>query len=407
MMIFKPLSLIIAVAFLLTIQACGGGGEAKLSLATHFTEASGPQSPSISREELLDIAVEKYTRAAVSEPEEGFFRSIDNQGVWQPDSMSWTSGFFTGSLWQLAHHSQNEELINLAQKWTSPLARAASWPSHDIGFLVDSSFGKALRMTQSLEYEPVLRRAAENLQRRYSPKVGAIRSWDSGNNYTVIIDNMMNLALLFKAAERFSNDAFYQAAYEHMLTTQRHFIREDGGTYHVVEFDSETGAVIKKRTHQGYSDNSVWSRGQAWAIYGFAMAARYTGSPSALETARDAADFFISHLPADGVPWWDFHTPAEQAYKDSSASVIAAVGLWLLAEQIGEGGNSYRNQSLSLVDNLLNDEYTSADPAQHNLLRRASGSVPHGLEIETGLVYADYYLIEAILLQTEAITEPL
>lgn len=388
--------------------ACGGGGAGQASTPT--TSLDKLSEPEFTRQQALTAALEKYrSYAAHHEPAKGYPRTVDSAtGQWVQTSINWTSGFLPGLLWQLAYIEQDEELLGLAKKWTLPLARAVHWPSHDIGFLIDSSFGKGARVTHDPAYDRVRIQAAHNLAARFSSQVGAIRSWDHEQRFVVIIDNMMNLSLLLDVAGQQGDNHLYNVSFEHMLTSARELIRNDGSSFHVVEFNEQTGSVIRKRTEQGKSDSSTWARGQAWGVYGFTVLARETGSKVALDTAKSMADWFVAHLPSDGVPNWDFDARGLPVAKDSSAASIAAVGLWLLSDLVtNEDAQRYRKSSTLLIDQLLTKKYLSVDGERSYLLRHATGHLPANSEVDTSLIYADYYFVEALMLQLGLITQPL
>lgn len=401
------LSKIVVATLIMLLCGCGGGSQEQAQI-----EQIPPIPATMSRTQLLDLAVQKsLTFAQNNAPTYGFPRTLDTEtGDWTVVRNDWTNGFFPGILWQLSAVERTGEMERLARKWTGrDLARAAGWQTHDVGFLINDSFGKGLRLTADTTYLDTIQRAAETLSGRFNAQVGATRSWNSDSRFVVIIDNMMNLVLLFEAAKTFNNEAFYQIAQTHMLTTAREFVRDDGGSFHVVEFDENTGSVRRKRTHQGVSDDSTWSRGQAWGIYGFSYAYHETQNPTALSTARKMADFFIDSLPSDGVPFWDFNVEGPGEPKDSSAASIAAAGLWLLSMEVENSTQQqkYRQASLALIDNMLNEQYINTDPTVGPMLRQATGAKRSNTEVDTSLIYADYYLIEALLLQTGLIQRPI
>jgi hypothetical protein len=237
-----------------------------------------------------------------------------------------------------------------AEAWTAGLADEKNDTStHDVGFKIFSSFGHGYRLTGNAAYREVILQAARTLATRFNPTVGCIRSWDR-NRFPVIIDNMMNLELLFWASKNGGDSAWYDMAVSHALQTMKNHVREDGSTYHLVDYDPDTGAIINKFTVQGYDKESTWARGQAWGMYGFTMAYRETGDVRFLNTAQLIADYFIDNLPEDRVPYWDFEAPnIPHEEKDSSAAAIAASGLLELST-------------------LVMDEDTQARPVQVPLL---------------------------------------
>ena len=362
----------------------------------------------INKEQVLLLAQAKYQyHAEKLSPNKGFIRETKNNKWHQQNWKDWTDGFFPGVLWQLA--IIDEKLLPLAEKWTLPLEGHKSFDSHDLGFIFNNSYGKAIRMTGESKYEGPLEFAASHLAKRYSNKVGAIRSWDFGSyQFPVIIDNMMNLDLLWFTSKQFNQDTHFQKAQSHALTTVNEHTRPDGSSYHLIDFNPDTGAVVRKRTVQGFADSSTWSRGQAWGIYGFTRTYHETNNVEFLAAAESMANFFIEQLPSDGVPAWDFSLNANQQIKDSSASAIAASALWQLSKltKTNEKANYYQQASLTLVENLLNSDYLDIDSDKPALLKKASGNVPSDKEVETSLIYADYYFVEALMLQLNVIDTP-
>lgn len=399
----------LGLSFLVT--ACGGGASGNEPQPEPFDiKPVDTVSATYTREQVLEVAITKSVSFAQSySPENGY--PISDNGVsfnYGQSSLRWSSGFYPGILWQLSHYSEDEELLEQAKRWTAPLEQTAEWEGHDIGFLVDYTFGKGYRSALVKGYDEIVNRAADKLLSRFNSDVGAIRSWDSDRDFLVIIDNMMNLSLLFNAAREFNDERYYNAALAHMQTTAREFVRADGGSFHVVHFNQDSGAVVHKRTQQGAADDSTWARGQAWGIYGFALAYKETGDEIALQTAINMANYYLNKLPEDNVPYWDFSVTDPAEPRDTSAASIAAAGLWMLGKQVaGDDGEVYRSASLALTDSLLNENYLVIDESKSVLLKHATGNKPGDFEVDVSLIYADYYLIEAILLQQEIIEWPL
>jgi len=326
----------------------------------------------------------------------------------------WTSGFFPGCLWRLYEKTGKPAFIAWARDWTAGLeGQKHSTGTHDIGFLIMESFGNAYRLTMDPSDLEVVLTAAGSLATRYDETVGCIRSWDWGSwQFPVIIDNLMNLELLFFASKNGGPAAWHEMASSHAARSLMHHVRPDGSTFHLVDFDPATGAVPAQSTWQGFSEESTWSRGQAWAIYGFTMVFRETSDPMFLEGARRTADYFIQHLPADAVPFWDFDAPdIPTTEKDSSAAAIAAAGLLELSGletdpirrelflrsakrilralctpkaqggYLGAGGpGGFLTPGI-----LMHGCYNHPDSFSH-------GTIPDG-----SLIWGDYYLLEALL----------
>jgi hypothetical protein len=263
-----------------------------------------------------------------------------------------------------------------------------------------SSFGNSYKVHPSPETKAILLQSARTLSTRFNPAVGCIRSWDRRKwPFPVIIDNLMNLELLLWASENGGSPEMRQIAISHAEHTMRNHVRADGSTFHVISYDTTTGSVLERVTHQGAADSSTWSRGQAWAINGFTMVYRYTHDPKFLETARRVADYFLAHLPADHVPYWDFQAPGiPNEPRDASAAAIAASGLVELSRMVkGPDAERYRTAAGEILRSLSSPPYLAVDRGTRGVLRHATGHAPAKSEIDVSLIYADYYYIEAAL----------
>ena len=317
---------------------------------------------------------------------------------------SWTSGFYAGILWYLYDATGDPAAADAAARWTAQLEDMKDYTgTHDLGFIIYNSFGNGYRLTGDPHYREVVIDAANALITRFNPTVGAIRSWDFGDwQFPVIVDNMMNLELLF-AATRFTGDStYYDVAVEHARTTLENHYRDDYSSVHVVDYDTLTGEVLGHQTHQGLSDESAWSRGQAWGLYGFVMTYRETGDEAYLDHARRIADFILSHpnMPEDWVPYWDFDVEAApDTPRDASAAAITASALYELSRYVpGEESRRYVDSADRMLRSLASDAF-QAPPQTPGpfLLTRATGSVPGGFEIDVPIIYTDYYYLEALL----------
>ncbi|ANW95346.1 glucuronyl hydrolase [Wenyingzhuangia fucanilytica] len=335
----------------------------------------------------------------------GFPRNIPNgQNNWKLVGVKdWCSGFWPGVLWYDYEYTQDEEIRKAAEEFTEPIKTIAYSPAddHDIGFQVYCSFGNGYRLTGNPAYKKIMLAAADNLATLYNPNVGTILSWPSKKQYphNTIIDNMMNLELLFWAAKNGGSKELYKIANSHAEVTMKHIVRPDSATYHLGSFDDKTGAFIKGYTHQGYADNSMWARGQTWGIYGFAIASRETGRKDFLETSIKLADHFLNRLPKDGIPFWDFDDPKiPNAPKDASAAAVAACGMLELSALIEDKNvkEKYINAAKNLIAILSSDVYLSNNK-NNALLLHSTGHHPKNKEIDIPIVYADYYFMEALL----------
>ena len=330
-------------------------------------------------------------------------RSTQENGTWiTKPSWDWTSGFYPGSLWYLYEYSQKSEFEKLAEKWTAGIENERNnTGTHDLGFMLYCSFGNGYRLTHNPEYKAILLKAAESLESRYNPTVGCIKSWDfmGPGTYPVIVDNMMNLELLFWAAKNGGPQDFYDIAVNHAKTTLKNHFRNNNSSFHVVMYDENTGDVLERKTRQGFSDPSSWARGQAWGLYGFTMTYRETKDTVFLNQAIKIADYFINRLPDDSVPFWDFDAPnIPNESKDASAAAIAASGLLELS-QYAEAGKSekYAKTATSILESLASGNYLDKSDSYAALLKHSVGSWPENSEVDVGIIYADYYFIEAAM----------
>lgn len=337
-----------------------------------------------------------------------FPRSTHSEtGLWRTRSSSdWTAGFFPGQLWLLYEHTGNPVLRSAAEQWTASVApQATNTGTHDVGFMIFSSSGQAYRITGEDGYRQHVLTAAASLDSRFSPVVGATRSWDFGAwSFPVIVDNMMNLELLFwsskHGADPISMQQWSSHAVSHADVTRASHVRPDGSTFHVVDFDPATGAILSQQTHQGYQDGSTWARGQAWGLHGFVMAYREANDPDFLATAEALADYFLDHLPADQIPYWDFDAPnIPNEPRDSSAAAIAASGLLELSTLASDPARrqAYRTAAEGILGSLMSSAYLSDGQASSGILLHGTGHQPAGSEIDVSLIYGDYYFIEALL----------
>lgn len=316
----------------------------------------------------------------------------------------WTAGFWPGVLWYDYEFTQDEKIKNEAEKFTASLKFLSETPAfdHDLGFLIFCSYGNAYRLTGNPDYKKIILNTADTLATLFNPKVGTILSWpreveENGWPHNTIIDNMINLEMLFWAAKNGENKTLYDIAVSHANTTMKHHFKPDFSCYHVAIYDTVTGNFIKGVTHQGYSDESMWARGQSWAIYGYSVCYRETQHPEYLEFAQKLADVYLEKLPADLIPYWDFNDPAiPNAPRDASAAAVTASALLELSGFLNnEKGNSYKKYAIDMLYNL-HQNYRSAK-SNPSFLLHSTGHWPKGSEVDASIIYADYYYIEALL----------
>jgi len=337
-------------------------------------------------------------------------RSLNSDGSLKAvPSKDWCSGFYAGSLWLASDLTGDASLQQLAREFTLPLEKEKfNGATHDMGFKMMCSFGQGYRITRDSAYRDILIQSAKTLTTRFNEKIGAIRSWDHNQNkwqFPVIIDNMMNLELLFWASKQTGDQLYYNIAVKHAETTLANHFRADNSSFHVVDYDTITGAVIKKNTHQGFSDASAWSRGQAWGLYGFSMCYRETGIVSFLYQAEKIADFILNHpnLPADKIPFWDFDAPATPSRpRDVSAAAITASALYELAQFVPQKKEFYIRSADQILKSLGSDYSSKSGENKGFLLGHSTGSFPHNSEIDVPINYADYYYLEALIRKTNS-----
>lgn len=315
----------------------------------------------------------------------------------------WCSGFYPGTLLYLYEQTKEQKLYSEALRMLTLLEKEkANKNTHDLGFMMFCSFGNALRIAPKPEYNEILLTSAKSLSTRFNPNVGCIKSWDSKpSDFLVIIDNMMNLELLFWATKYSGDSSFYKIAVTHANTAMKNHFRPDNSSYHVLNYNPETGAVQEKKTAQGYSNESAWARGQAWGLYGFTVMYRETKDRGYLEQAEKIADFLLTHpaLPADKIPYWDFNAPnIPNALRDASAAAIMASALLELKTYVSQDkSRNYFGVAETILQNLSKQPYKAAQGTNGGfIIQHCVGHMPNKTEVDVPLTYADYYYIEAM-----------
>lgn len=339
-------------------------------------------------------------------------RSTDEKGkIIVKNSRDWTSGFFPGSLWYLYEATDDASLKENAQLFTSRIEREKNNKgTHDLGFMLYCSFGNGFRLTHDQKYAETLLTGAKSLISRYNPKIGCIQSWNANEKwqYPVIIDNMMNLEFLMWAFTYSHDSTYYKIAVSHADHTMKNHYRPDYSTYHVVSYDTITGKPEKKQNHQGLADESAWSRGQSWGLYGYTMMYRYTKLDRYLQQAKHIAAFLMHHpnLPADKIPYWDYDVKSKEEPRDASAGALMASALIELSQYVDKKtAKEYTTMAETQIRSLSSPQYL-ADLGQNNnfILKHSVGSKAHNSEVDVPLVYADYYYIEAMLRYKQLLT---
>ena len=347
------------------------------------------------------IKTTRYNLAALKEFPESFER-----GAWKPIENEraaghWVDGFWTGLLWLACAHTGDSALRVGAERWTNRLAHMkTNTGTHDLGFIFYLSHVLAGRLTGETRWFDNAIEAAYTLIQRFNPRGEYLQAWDDDGVRKwagrTNIDLMMNLALLYWASERKGDSKLAEIATLHARTSRMALVRGDGSTAHVADFDPDSGLLIRQEQYQGYSHDSCWSRGQAWALYGYATSYRYTGIPAFLTTAQALADYTARQLPEDLVPYWDYNSPhIPDTYRDSSAAAVTVCGLLELAAVASENAPRWRDLAQRILISLC-ENYLIVDAAgQSSILRDGARSVPANY-MEHGLIYGDYYFLEAL-----------
>ena len=316
----------------------------------------------------------------------------------------WCAGFWPGILRYDYEYTNDPAIRQEAEKFTASLEYLTYEPAydHDLGFLMFCSYGNGYRLTRNESYRQAILRSAEALSALFNPKVGTMLSWPRNvamfGGHNTIMDNMINLEMLFWAAKNGGDKKLYDMAVSHADTTMKYHFRPDYTSYHVAVYDTLTGEFVKGVTHQGYDDNSMWARGQAWAIYGYTVVYRETKEPRFLDFVQKVADVYLEHLPDDYVPYWDFNDPAiPYAPRDASAACVVASALLELSGYVSpEKGQEYKKAAVCMLESLSSDKYRSGKSKPAFLLH-STGNYPSHSEIDAAIIYADYYYIEALM----------
>ncbi|WP_116127764.1 glycoside hydrolase family 88 protein [Lewinella sp. IMCC34183] len=353
----------------------------------------------------LELAVAQYKVLRDNLPADRFPKTYypDRNEYEFSGSEWWVSGFYPGTLLMLYQETGDTAMLAEAKRIMKVLEKEKNnTRTHDLGFMMYDSFGELYEMEPDEQTKQILLQSAESLASRYEPTVGAIKSWDSKEgDYLVIIDNMMNLELLYWASRVTGDPKYADIATTHANTTMANHFRPDYSTFHVLNYNKTTGDVQEKKTAQGYADDSAWSRGQAWGLYGYTATYRDTDDKKYLEQARRIADYILSqpNLPADKIPYWDYDAPdIPDAPRDASAAAIMASALLELSAYVdGDEAKRYVSTAETILRTLSGDEYL-AKPGTNGgfLLEHSVGHLPAGTEVDVPLTYADFYFVEAM-----------
>ncbi|HCY43428.1 MAG TPA: glucuronyl hydrolase [Prolixibacteraceae bacterium] len=328
-------------------------------------------------------------------------RSFENGKYDLVTQKDWCCGFPAGSYWYLYELTGDKKWETIATENTLKLNGVQYRKNtHDLGFMVFCSYGNAYRITKNEDYKKVVIEASESLITRFDSTIGSIKSWDWAKQwqFPVIVDNMMNLEMLFWASKETGDPKYRNVAIAHANTTLANHFRENMSSYHVIDYDTITGQAIAKQTHQGLKDDSSWARGQAWGLYGFVVCFRETGDTKYLDAAKKIAAFIQQNLPEDLVPYWDYNDPAiPNTYRDASAAAITSSALYILSTITDEGKEEYAALAEKILASLSSPEYL-AEVGQNGgfLIKHCVGNMPKNSEVDTPINYADYYYLEAL-----------
>lgn len=350
------------------------------------------------------FAAEQYQVLAKNIPAGKTPQSFDKGKSINYDIKWWCSGFYSGSLWYIYEQTRNENVKKEAEEALKILEPNQTFTgNHDLGFMMYCSFGNGYRITKNPAYKAIIERSAQSLATRYRPKIKVIQSWNKSKYWEcpVIVDNMMNLEMLNWASDNGGSAQYKDIAITHANTTLKNHFRPDFSSYHVVDYNPETGEVIKKATWQGAANCSAWSRGQGWALYGYTMMYRFTKDPNYLKQAKGIASYILNHpnLPADKIPFWDFDAPLiPYAKRDASAGAIIASALLELGQYTeGKEKATFKSAAETMIYSLAGEAYRAkAGENGGFLLMHSTGAFPLNSEIDVPLVYADYYYLEAL-----------
>ena len=316
----------------------------------------------------------------------------------------WCSGFYPGSLWMIYEQTKDPEIKKEAERTLNLIEPNKTFTrDHDLGFMMYCSFGNAYRITKDPKYKEIILQSAESLSTRFRPGMQAILSWDKMADFKspVIIDNMMNLEMLIWVSQNGGSKKTGEIAVAHANTTMKNHFRPDYSSYHVIDYDVNTGQVLGKKTFQGYSDSSAWARGQGWALYGYTMMYRFTKNEKYLTQAQNIAKFILNNptLSEDKVPYWDFNDPKiPNVPRDASAAAIISSALLELGQYSkGSEKKGYVDAAKKILLSLSDEKYHAKLGENGGfLLMHSTGGLPLNSEIDVPLIYADYYFLEAL-----------
>ena len=372
-----------------------------LFAASMLSACDAQEEIGVLADRVATVAVEQCLQMEERLTEDTMPRSVKNGDFLASGLEWWCSGFYPGTCWYTYLLSADERVKDLAIRQTHKLSDLNKvYFNHDIGFQIMCSYGMEYKITGNVDCLPVIRKAADLLASRFNEAAGVTSSWDNDTTCRTIIDNMMNLELLTWAARQFDNPEWERIALIHANTTIKNHFRDDYTSYHVVDYHPVTGHVLQKKTAQGYSDESEWSRGQSWGLYGYTMMYRETGVEAYLEQAVNIGDYLLTRLIEDPVPNWDFDAPDEMSQKDASAGAVMAAAYAELCTLVKDKTKAakYHDMAHNIVRALASEQYLAKSGENFNyLLMHGTGTYLKDSEVDAPLTYADYYFLEAVL----------
>ena len=381
-------------AFLLSIQL----------VQTGLAQSEDPLAPLIRNG--FQRARDQYQLLSTQLPSDKMPQSFDEKTgkLVSRDITWWCSGFYPGSLWLIYEQTNDSFIKNEALRSLKVIEPNQYFTdNHDLGFMMFCSFGNAYRLTKDPAYLLILKNSAQSLTKRFRPEIGSIQSWNSSQYWQcpVIIDNMMNLEMLYWVYQQTGEKKFRDVAETHSMTTIKNHFRPDYSSYHVVDYDTLSGKFRRRATWQGASNNSAWARGQAWGLYGFLTMYRFSKNEIYLKQAKNIARFILNHpdLPEDKIPYWDFDAGFMPfAKRDASAACILASALLEMGQYVSaKEKESYLAPARQILFKLSSPDYLYAKGEGGGfLIKHCVGALPMNSEVDVPLIYADYYYLEAL-----------
>ncbi len=347
----------------------------------------------------FEFAARQLRRLVETQPD--FFPMYTQNGKWRHEGQTWTNwceGFLGGQLWLVYAHTGNAWWREKAEHYCRLIEhRKTDRDVHDLGFLFMPTWKRWYDLTGDEAKKAVVVEAGRTLALRFKEKGRYLCSFVADES--LFIDIMMNVGIIYYAAQATGDANLMRIANQHCMTTRRFLVRGDGSTSHEGIFDPETGEFLRQTTHQGWRSDSTWARGLAWALYGFGTAYSYTGDARFLATAEACADYYVEHTPDHGVPpndWWE---PNPAYPYESSAAAIAAGGFWNLAKFTGDPARAtfYRRYALQILDTLTGPEFLAADtPGWEGILKHGIYHLNKGLGVDESVAWGDYFFLEAL-----------